>query len=99
MRAPESEHCMKALEKPGIVRAGEFLDPIEADKRVLKLLISASNRPMGCFSLKYSPCNTLAIVRSFYWPGSYFYHSIGTGAYGSFYYGNGLPNVDIQFML
>lgn len=86
-RAPESEQCMKALEKPGIVRAGDFLDPIDADK------------PTGTFSLYYSASNTMAIIRSFYWPGSYSFHAIGTSDYGSVYIGDGLPNVDIQFML
>ena len=82
-----SPHAQKALEKPGIVRAGDFLDPVEADK------------PAGCFSLYYSPEKTTAVIRSFYWPGSYFYHEISTGTYRSVYMGTGLPNVDIQFML
>lgn len=86
-RAPESDLCMMALEKPGIVRAAGFLDPIEADK------------PPGCFSLYYAASNTTAIIRSFYWPGAFFYHVIGTGKYGSVYIGDGIPNVDIQFML
>ena len=86
-RAPASERAQMALEKPGIVRAGDFLDPITEDK------------PAGTFSLYYDPSHTMAIIRSFYWPGSYSYHVIGTGQYGSVYMGDGLPNTDIQFML
>jgi radial spoke head protein 9 len=86
-RAPKSERAQKALEKPGVVRAGDFLDPI------------ADDVPAGTFSLYYDPSNTMAIIRSFYWPGAYFYHQIGTGNYGSVYMGDGLPNTDIQFML
>ena len=41
----------------------------------------------------------MAILRSFYWPGSYFCHKINTSAYVSVYFGDGLPNDDIQFML
>ncbi|KAH8045834.1 hypothetical protein JL722_13990 [Aureococcus anophagefferens] len=86
-RAPKSERAQKALEKPGVVRSGDFLDPI------------ADDVPAGTFSLYYDPSNTMAIIRSFYWPGAYFYHQIGTGNYGSVYMGDGLPNTDIQFML
>ena len=86
-RPPLSERAQKALEKPGIVRAGDFLDPISEDA------------PAGTFSLYYDPSNTTAIIRSFYWPGAYFYHAIGTGTYGNVYMGDGLPNTDIQFML
>lgn len=86
-RAPESEHCTKALEKPGVVRPGDFLDPLEADL------------PKGCFSLVYSTSKTVAVLRSFYWPGSFFYHVIASSEYGSVYFGDGMPNLDIQFML
>ncbi|KAH8071240.1 hypothetical protein JL721_4678 [Aureococcus anophagefferens] len=51
-RAPKSERAQKALEKPGVVRAGDFLDPI------------ADDVPAGTFSLYYDPSNTMAIIRS-----------------------------------
>jgi radial spoke head protein 9 len=87
LRLPESARAQAALEKPGIVRASDFLDPVADDK------------PAGSWSLSYDPSHTMAILRSFYWPGYYFYAVIGTGEFGGVYIGNGQPNVDIQFML
>jgi hypothetical protein len=87
LRPPTSARAMASLEKPGIVRATDFLDPIADDK------------PAGCWSLAFDPSNTVAILRSFYWPGYFFYSVVGSGDYGGVYVGNGKPNVDIQFML
>lgn len=87
LRPPTSARAMASLEKPGIVRATDFLDPVEADT------------PAGCWGLAFDPSNTVAILRSFYWPGYYFYSVVGAGDYGGVYIGNGKPNVDIQFML
>ena len=86
-RAPLSERAQMALEKPGIVRPGDFLDPI------------AEDGPPGTWGVQYDATNELACVRSFYWPGSYFCHEIDTGNFVSVYFGDGLPNDDIQFML
>lgn len=87
MRPPSSARAQAALEKPGIVRATDFLDPIAADK------------PEGAWSLAFDPSHTTAILRSFYWPGYFFFATVGAGDYGGVYVGNGQPNVDIQFML
>ena len=86
-RYPENDRSKQALVKPGVVRHGDFLDNLEDDA------------PKGCWGVHYSPDAKYSIVRSFYWPGSYFCHEIKTGNYVSVYFGDGLPNEDILFML
>jgi hypothetical protein len=42
---------------------------------------------------------TIAIVRNIYWEGFSFYAVLGTPEYGSTYFGTGIANYDIAFML
>ena len=86
-RKPESARASAGLEKPGIVRAGDFMDPIAEDS------------PAGVWSLSYDTSSQIACLRSFYWPGYFFYHVIESPEYGGVYFGDGLPNVDLPFML
>lgn len=41
----------------------------------------------------------VAILRNILWPGYYAYHRAGTSIYGALYFGNGLRNNDLPFML
>uniref|UniRef100_A0A7S2V1U7 Radial spoke head protein 9 homolog n=1 Tax=Fibrocapsa japonica TaxID=94617 RepID=A0A7S2V1U7_9STRA len=86
-RRPESVHALAALKRPGIIKAAEFLDPIATDK------------PDGIWSLTYDASHTGVNLRSFYWPGYFFFHKIGTIEYGGVYFGDGLANEDLAFML
>lgn len=86
-RQPQTERAQEALVKPGLVRHGDFLDNL------------ADDEPKGCWGVHYDPTAKYAVVRSFYYPGSYFCHQIGTGNYVSVYFGDGMPNNDILFML
>ena len=42
---------------------------------------------------------TISIVRNLYWEGFSFYTVLGTPEYGNVYFGTGIPNYDIVFML
>ena len=42
---------------------------------------------------------TIAYVRNLYWEGYSFYAMIGANEYGGAYFGLGVPNYDIAFML
>jgi len=86
-RAPESARAMAALAKPGIVRPSEFMDPCNEDQ------------PAGVWALAYDPSSTAAVLRNLYWPGYFFFHVIDTPEYGGVYFGDGLANADIAFML
>ena len=75
-RKPESARASAGLEKPGIVRAGDFMDPIAEDS------------PAGVWSLSYDTSSQIACLRSFYWPGYFFYHVIESPEYGGVYFGD-----------
>ena len=42
---------------------------------------------------------TIAYVRNLYWEGYSFYAMVGANEYGGAYFGLGVPNYDIAFML
>jgi len=86
-RAPESPFARAAIKREGLVSPAEFLDPISTDQ------------PEGIWSLAYDVSLTTVNLRSFYWPGYVFFHEIGTHHYGGVYFGYGLPNRDLAFML
>jgi radial spoke head protein 9 len=86
-RAPESARAKACLAKPGIVRPSDFLDPC------------AEDQPAGVWALSYDPSATTAVLRNFYWPGFFFFHVMGTPEYGGVYFGDGLANLDLAFML
>jgi radial spoke head protein 9 len=71
----------------GLVSDCDFLDPLAGD------------RPEGVWSLTYDTTQTLACLRSLAWPGYYFFAEIGGGEHGGVYFGNGVPNTDLAFML
>ena len=86
-RPPTSPHAQQALAKAGVVRPGDFLDPIKDDK------------PPGCWALQCDASKQIAFLRSLYYPGAFFFHKIATNSFGNVYVGDGLPNDDLQFML
>lgn len=86
-RTPETIAAAAALSRKGLIRDTDFLDPIAGDK------------PSGVWSLNYDGSNTQANLKSLAWPGYYFFAQIGGGEYGSVYFGNGLANLDLPFML
>ncbi|GMI16007.1 hypothetical protein TrLO_g2073 [Triparma laevis f. longispina] len=86
-RKAESPLAVASLEKPGLARPGDIFDAIEDDK------------PAGTWSVTYDSSNTTACVRSFYWPGYFFFQTVGAAEYGGVYFGNGLPNKDLAFGL
>lgn len=86
-REPKSICANANLNKPGIVRPSEFLDPISDDE------------PKGVWSLCRDASHTMVLLRSFYWPGYFFYHCVETSEYGGVYFGDGIANDDIAFML
>ncbi|CAM9172444.1 unnamed protein product [Phaeothamnion confervicola] len=86
-RPPQGAQAVAALERKGLVRADDFLDALEED------------RPAGIWSVFIEPSGSVAGLRSRLWPGFYFFHEIGTPEYGGVYFGTGLRNTDLAFML
>lgn len=53
----------------------------------------------GSWSLQYDPFKKVAIVRSMVWPGYTFFYSAHELVWGALYYGDGVRNDDLIFML
>jgi hypothetical protein len=63
-----------------------------------QLNVACSGRA-GLWAVTWDPSHTTVTLRSFYWPGYFFYHGIGTSDYGGVYFGYGTKNTDIAFQL
>lgn len=53
----------------------------------------------GTWSVQSDPFKSVAICRSLLWPGYFFYYNGHELTWGSMYYGNGIRNNDLVFML
>ncbi|ESO11539.1 hypothetical protein HELRODRAFT_71407 [Helobdella robusta] len=85
--------AIRLLEKTILYRADldrsiDFLDPISEDP--------PSNIS---WCLQYERGGGLVSVKSLLWPGYIFYHIPNTRFFGSVYYGNGMKNMDLPFMI
>lgn len=85
-RYPENPQGIATMKKPGIIKS-DFLDAITKDQ------------PTEMWSVSQNNAGSVAYVRNFYWEGYNFYAVLGSLEYGGVYYGNGVPNQDIAFML
>lgn len=65
----------------------DFLDPVTKDQ------------PRGCWSIQIDPSGTLSTVRSLLWPGYFGYHQANSTKFGGIYFGDGIKNSDLPFML
>lgn len=86
-RKPETPKAVATMAREGLVRSSDFLDPISGDT------------PQAIWGLSHDETATKVVLRSFYWPGYTFFHEVGTGTYGGAYFGYGLANRDVAFML
>ena len=76
-----------ALHKAGVVPASDFLDPCSEDV------------PRGVWSLRVDEGRGLAELRSMKWQGYFAFHLIGTPKHGAVYFGDGVENASLQFMV
>lgn len=49
--------------------------------------------------MQYLRGGRLVILKSLYWPGMTFYHTLNSPHYGSLYVGHGKKNLDVPFMV
>ena len=54
---------------------------------------------MQAWSIVADTSKTVATLRSQLWPGYFAYHRVKTPVFGSVYIGDGMPNVNLPFML
>ena len=59
----------------------------------------AEDFPKQSWSLIPDSTKTVATLRSQLWPGYYSYHRVKTPIYGCAYIGDGVPNINLPFML
>ncbi|TMW64496.1 hypothetical protein Poli38472_011376 [Pythium oligandrum] len=86
-REPELPEKVKALHNSeGLVRAGDFLDPLIQDLD-------------GSWSITRDNTGRYVTLRNFIYPGSFFFHEPESHHYGAVYFGDGRKNPDIAFML
>lgn len=69
------------------ITACDFLDSI------------ADDEPKGVWAIRTDAASGTATLRSLKWPGYFFYHKAGTADYAAAYFGSGLANNDLGFML
>jgi radial spoke head protein 9 len=87
LRQPESLQGLALLKRPGIIKSGDFLDCINKDV------------PKEMWTIQHNSAGTMSFVRNIYWEGYSFYTVLNTNEYGGAYFGMGIPNYDIAFML
>merc|ERR1712100_721358 len=86
-RQPTSLKSKSALERKGLVKATDFLDPIAGDL------------PFGCWAAKQNASKTCVTLSSLRYPGYHFFSRINSSSYGGAYFGNGIENTDLIFMI
>jgi len=87
LRRPENLQGIALLKRPGIIKTDDFLDCIDKDL------------PVEMWAVSHDSSGSTAYVRNLYWDGFGFYSVLKSNEYGSAYFGNGVPNYDIAFML
>jgi len=86
-REPVQLKAIGALERKGLIKSTDFLDAI------------ASDLPKGCWAHKSDARRSYVSLSSLLFPGYHFFHKLGSPAYGGAYFGNGLMNKDLVFMI
>jgi hypothetical protein len=87
LRRPQNLQSQALLKRPGIIKTDDFLDCIDKDA------------PAEIWAISHDNAATLVNVRNIYWEGYGFYAVLKDSEYGSAYFGTGIPNYDISFML
>lgn len=87
MRDPQSEQTMKRIRKLGVSNNPDFLDGVTEDQ------------PAGVWVAQVSEGLSQVRLRSLLWPGYEFKLQVDAGTYAGAYFGLGLKNDDVMFML
>ena len=80
------ENKKKQLDAPSAPFDAGFLEAIKDDK------------PNGCWSFQHDLGKQTVLGRNLLWPGFNFYHTLNQCKFGSVYIGDGLKNLELQFM-
>ena len=86
LRNPEQPERKEVVKSDGLVRAQDFLDPLQVDLQ-------------GTWTIRTDNTSASVLLRNLQYPGYTFFHKPRTGTYGSAYFGDGFKNRDIAFMV
>ena len=86
-REPQTKEKMQAIQREEAVFHKAFLDGLHQDK------------PKGSWSCQCDDSRMNVTVRNLLWPGFIAYHEARTSVFGYSYFGSGLKNVELPFML
>jgi len=87
-------HFRPVANPKSIVKLGDAADPASDCFESL-----TDDVPNGCWSFKLSGTGSSVVCSNLLWPGFTAYAALGAPTYGYCYFGNGLKNTDIAFML
>lgn len=86
-RDPQSYEKLQEIGREDAIFLKNFLDNLKGDK------------PKGCWSVQSDDSKMNVTVRNLLWPGFLGYHEANTGVFGYCYFGSGVKNVELPFML
>ena len=86
-RSPTEPEVCSRIERGEAIYTDQFLDSVSNDS--LK----------NAWSVQYDQTNTVATLKSHQWPGLIAYHRSCTNISGYFYFGDGICNQDLPFMV
>lgn len=86
-REPQNDEKKMSMQNEDAIFHKNFLDGLEND------------RPKGCWSVQCDDSKANVTVRNLLWPGFIGYHEARSPVFGYCYFGSGLKNVDLPFML
>jgi radial spoke head protein 9 len=86
-RVPRQPDKKRSFDTKGLSQTTDFLDTIEGDE------------PSGCWSMQFEASACMATLRHNYYPGMVAFASLSCGGFGYVYFGDGIRNDDITFML
>jgi hypothetical protein len=86
-RAATESEVISRIERGEAVYTDQFLDSVSNDKL------------RNAWSVQYDQTNTVATLKSQQWPGLIAYHRSCTSISGYFYFGDGISNQNLPFMV
>lgn len=86
-RHPLTEEKKEYIARGDATFKRDFLDPLDKDF------------PKGAWSIHTDSSKTQVTVRSLLWPGYLTYHRANSNIYGFCYFGNGIKNSDLPFII
>ena len=86
-RNVQSAAKKELINKEDAIYCYDIFDCIECDQ------------PTGIWSIVFDTIHKKAEIKSFLWPGYYAFHIGHTSLFGGAYFGNGIKNKDVGFML